>query len=210
MNENFFNSKLFNIFTCFTNLMLVNVCWIALCLPIFTAGASTAALYFCMEQQRTDDLVYPVKTFWKAFRENFKQGTILLVIIALVAAVAVVDVFLILRLHKLLGGIVTLILLLPFILTLPALFYIFPLQGNYANTVKNTLLNAWKMAMAHPLTSIGVIVINILPIAAGLMFPIILPYVIMLSLAFGGAVPALLSMVLLHRVFYQYDESEEE
>lgn len=206
MNENFFNSKLYTIFTAFTNLMLVNVCWIALCLPIFTAGASTAALYFCMEQQRTDDLVYPVKTFWKAFRENFKQGTILLAIVAAVAIVGVADIFLILRLHKLLGGIATLVLLLPFILTLPALFYIFPLQGNYENTVKNTLTNAWRMAMAHPLTTIGVALINIAPIAVGLIFPIILPYVIMLSLAFGGTVPALLSMVLLHRVFYQYDE----
>lgn len=206
MNDNFFNSKLFNIFTAFTNLMLVNICWIALCLPVFTAGASTAALYFCMEQQRTDDLVYPVKTFWKAFRENFKRGTILLAIAAAVVIVGAVDIFLILRLHKLLGGFVTLLLLLPFILTLPALFYIFPLQGNYDNTVKNTLLNAWRMAMAHPLTTIGVIVINLLPIVLGLMFPIILPYVIMLSLAFGGAVPALLSMMLLHRVFFQYDE----
>jgi len=206
MNENFFNSKLYNIFTAFTNILLVNVCWIALCLPVFTAGAATAALYFCMEQQRTDDLVYPVKTFWKAFRENFKQGTILLVIVAAVVLVGAADIFLILRLHKLLGGIATLILLLPFIFTMPALFYIFPLQGNYNNTVKNTVMNAWRMAMVHPLTTIGVMVINIAPIAVGLIFPIALPYVIMLSLAFGGSVPALLSMVLLHKVFNQYDE----
>ncbi len=205
MNENFFNSKLFTIFNSFTNLMLVNVCWIALCLPVFTAGASTAALYFCMEQQRTDDLVYPVKTFWKTFRENFKQGTALLAIVAVVALLGFFDILLILQLRELLG-IVTIILLLPFVLTLPALFYIFPLQGNYENTVKNTLLNAWRMSMAHPLTTIGIIAINLLPIVIGLMYPIVLPYVIMLSLAFGGSVPALLSMLLLHRVFYQYNE----
>lgn len=206
MNENFFGSKLYTIFTAFTNILLVNACWIALCLPIFTAGASTAALYFCMEQQRTDDLVYPIKTFWKAFRENFKQGTILLVIVAAVVLVGAADIFLILRLHKLLGGIATLVLLLPFIFTMPALFYIFPLQGNYNNTVKNTVLNAWRMAMAHPLTTIGVMVINIAPIAVGLIFPVALPHIIMLSIAFGGTVPALLSMMLLHRVFNQYDE----
>lgn len=206
MNENFFGSRLYNFFTAFTNILLVNVCWIALCLPVFTAGASTAALYFCMEQQRTDDLVYPVKTFWKAFRENFKQGTILLAIVAAVALAGAADIFVILRLQAILGGWITLLMLVPFIITLPALFYIFPLQGNYSNTVKNTLLNAWRMAMAHPLTTIGIIIINIGPIAIGLIFPVVLPYVIMLSLAFGGTVPALLSMILLHRVFFQYDE----
>ncbi len=206
MNDNFFNSKLFNLFSAFTNIMLVNICWVVLCLPVFTAGASTSALYFCMEQQRTDELVYPVKTFWKAFCENFKQGTVLLVIGAAVLLLGFFDVLLILKMREGLGSIVTLIMLLPFILTLPALFYIFPLQGNYSNTVKNTIMNAWRMSMAHPLTTIGIIVINLLPIVAGLMFPIILPYVIMLSLAFGGSVPAWLSMILLHRVFYQYDE----
>ena len=205
MNESFFNSKLFNIFSAFTNILLINACWIALCLPVFTAGASTAALYFCMEQQRTDELVYPVKTFWRAFRENFKQGTILLVIAAAVAVLGFFDILLILQFRELLGF-ATLALLLPFILTLTALFYIFPLQGNYNNTVKNTILNAWRMSMAHPMTTVGIIVINVLPLAAGLMFPIILPYVIMLSIAFGGSVPAWLSMMLLHKVFYQYDE----
>lgn len=205
MNENFFGSKLYTIFTAFTNILLVNVCWIALCLPVITAGASTAALYFCMEQQRTDDLVYPIKTFWKAFRENFKQGTALLAIVAVVAILGLFDILLILQFRELLG-IATLVLLLPFIFTMPALFYIFPLQGNYNNTVKNTVLNAWRMAMVHPLTTIGVMVINIAPIAVGLIFPVALPHIIMLSIAFGGAVPALLSMMLLHKVFNQYDE----
>ena len=59
------------------DIFILNILWIIFSLPIFTIGASTTALYYSMMQRQRRDESYIHKNFIKAFKENFKQSTIL-------------------------------------------------------------------------------------------------------------------------------------
>lgn len=54
-----------------------NILWIVFSLPIFTIGASTTALFSVMSKLSNDEDVSVFKDFWKSFKLNFKQGTVI-------------------------------------------------------------------------------------------------------------------------------------
>ena len=58
-------------------LLVVNALWVICSLPIFTIGASScAACYVCLKLLNEED-GNVVSWFFKSFKENFKQGTII-------------------------------------------------------------------------------------------------------------------------------------
>lgn len=55
------------------DLVILNLVWLACCLPVVTAGASTAALYrITLNMIRGTGRCGP-GAFWAAFRENFRR-----------------------------------------------------------------------------------------------------------------------------------------
>ena len=63
-------------YACYLNLL-----WFVCSLPIVTIGASTTALYYtCLKIVRDEDS-HVGATFFRAFRENFKQSTVLWLIL---------------------------------------------------------------------------------------------------------------------------------
>ena len=56
------------------NCLIVNACWFAACLPIFTIGASTAAMYATIQRNILHDKGYPFPTFWKEFKRELQVG----------------------------------------------------------------------------------------------------------------------------------------
>ena len=70
-------------------MMVTTVTWLLFCLPIFTAGAATAAMCRMMFNLK-EDRSCAFKDFFRAFRENFRRGTALwLILLACVAVLAV-------------------------------------------------------------------------------------------------------------------------
>jgi len=60
-----------------TDLFFLSLYWILFSLPVVTIGAATVALYQFMLKQVDDTEGYAFRSFWKAFKENFKQATLL-------------------------------------------------------------------------------------------------------------------------------------
>ena len=135
----------------FADIVLCNLMFCVFCLPVFTIGASLAALFTCMQQlvyeeNRGDGLIF--RDFWLAFKRNFKQATALwlicLLMIAFLAAYYWVTQFMagsFGKVYQTTFYLITLVFLFGFM-------YIFPLQARYVNTVKNTLRNAWLLSVA--------------------------------------------------------------
>ncbi len=135
------------------DIFILNILWIIFSLPIFTIGASTTALYYSMMQRQRRDESYIHKNFIKAFKENFKQSTILWLIMILVALVLFADLriglFFNINQNLLIGKIfivVSVILMIPYLFVL---LYIFPIQAKFENTIKDNLKNAILMAIGH-------------------------------------------------------------
>ena len=73
------------------DLMILNVMCIICCLPIVTAGASITALYTITMKMVRGEESYIFKGFLKAFKENFKQSTIIWLIMAVLGIFVFVD-----------------------------------------------------------------------------------------------------------------------
>lgn len=65
----------------------LSLLWVVLCMPLFTAGAATTALYYAAVKVLRDDGGSAVKEFWRSFTSNFKQSTIVLVLAVILCIV---------------------------------------------------------------------------------------------------------------------------
>ena len=73
------------------DLIILNFIVILFSLPIFTIGASWTALYYVTLKMVRKEESYMFKDFWHSFKENFKQATIIWLLVLVVAAVFVGD-----------------------------------------------------------------------------------------------------------------------
>ena len=65
------------------DLICLNVLWLICCIPVITIGASTTALYTVMLRLVRNEEGYIFRGFFKAFKLNFKQSTIIWIILLL-------------------------------------------------------------------------------------------------------------------------------
>lgn len=135
----------------FADIVLCNLMFCVFCLPIFTIGASLAALFTCMQQlvyeeDRNDGLIF--RDFWLAFKRNFRQATALWLICLLVIAFLTAYYWVTRFMAGGFGKVYQTTFYLLTLVFLCGFLYIFPLQARYENTVKNTLRNAWLLSVA--------------------------------------------------------------
>ena len=73
--------------------MILNLLTLICCIPIITAGDAMTALYYMTVKMVKNEECYIVKGYFKSFKENFKQATIIW-LIALLVGIILVDFFL--------------------------------------------------------------------------------------------------------------------
>ena len=71
------------------DIIICNIMFCLFSLPVITIGASLTALYHCMQEliyddERDEGMI--IREFWQAFRQNFKQATVLWLICLLMIA----------------------------------------------------------------------------------------------------------------------------
>ena len=86
------NGSILTTLTRIFDAIVVTVLFLLCCLPVFTIGAASAAMYATMIALAGDSCTSVVRCFFDAFRSNFKQATLFLFPILLVGAVVAVDI----------------------------------------------------------------------------------------------------------------------
>lgn len=174
------------------DLMWLNILLIFCSLPVFTAGAAfTAAHYVALKLCRNEE-GYITKEFFKAFKMNFKQSTLIWLMLLGLGAVFAVD-FYIMRTNEDLGlpQIVQILVMVAFILYIFLLTWVFPMQAKFINNIKRTLKNALAMSMIQLPKTILMILFYVLPWVllwfALRLFPVVLMYCFSIPI-FGSAV----------------------
>lgn len=147
-------------------IMMITSLWLVCCLPVFTIGAATAALYRLMFNLKEDSST-KLSDFFRAFKDNFKKGTLIWLIVLAVVAVLLVLYWLIAWVES---DMIRLVLLLMFsalfFVTFIAVVYVFPLTAYFENTVAGTLRNAVAMGMGHLRKSIPACALTMVPLIA--------------------------------------------
>lgn len=184
------------------DLMWLNILTILCCIPIVTIGASLSALnYMALKIVRNEEC-YITRGFFKAFRENFRQGTAIWAIFFVIFAILGSDYYII---FKGLAEISRWIRIAIFVLTIFIAFdflYVFPMQAKFANTVRRTITNALVISILHFPRSICMVVFYILPVALGYY----VQQVLSLCLLFCFSLPAFLSAKLYDKPFQKLEE----
>lgn len=202
------------------DLILLNLLWLICCIPVFTAGAATTAVYYVTLKLVRDEDDSTIRSFFRSFFQNFKQATAIWLLLLVAGALVAFDLWFVLGgaaaagiamtfpsavktvLTAILGG-MTLILL--FIVT-----YVFPLQARFYNTIRRTLMNAIFMSVRHLIQTIAMLVVDGM-LLAGVYFALFMvPQAAMLLLLFGFPLIAFVNSYFLTAIFKNYIPKEEE
>lgn len=149
--ENLFSQDgwLFRFFSRMWDILVLNLLWLLTSIPLVTIGASTTALYTVTLKMVRNEDSYLVKSYLKAFKENFLKATGAWLLLAAGWFLLLVDIF---WLGKSMGDYGFFIifaagicLVIWFLITL----YLFPMLARYENTLVRTIMNSFYVSIRY-------------------------------------------------------------
>lgn len=158
--DNLFNDIMTKIF----DIVLLSVLWLLCSIPVITIGASTTALYTVMLKMVKNEEGTISRSFFKAFKDNFKKTVPVTLIMLATIVMLVADFYILGRSSQdiaslMYGGCLVFLIIWVVIFT-----YTYPLMAKFENTVKNTFINAGKIAVTHLWQTAVAAFLNALPV----------------------------------------------
>ena len=172
----------------FSDLITLNLWFVLTSLPLITIGASATAMHYVLLRIYRDELEYSItKNYFRAFRENFRQATAIWIIYIVFGAVLFADLFFITNP----GFLKILVTIVSFLLVF-SLSWIFVLQSRYANPVYATIRNAVVFSIMHPIDTVLMCALMLLPLLLLIGKPSTIPIVIICGFSLAGIIRAMI------------------
>lgn len=197
------DSKFMEIFGRITDLVLLNLLFMITCLPIFTIGAATTALYTMCFQLMREEYSGIIKTYFKAFRDNFKQATLLWMLLVLIIGPGLYYFYVLFSLDSLLRYLGFLFVILGLLSAMTA-SYVFPWISQFENSTARALRNALILSVSRLPRSAAILVINLMPAIIWFVNPELFIQISFLWIALYFAAAAYMNTGLLWHVFKPY------
>lgn len=188
------------------DLMIMNFLMILCCIPVITVGAAYTAMHYVLLKIVRGEEGYLIKGFFKSFKENFRQATIIWVLMLLVIGVYVGDSLIFNYSGLTFPKALVVVVVAVAVLLLLAAVYVFPLQARFENTVKNTLKNAMILAFANLPKTLLMVGCYIIPIVIAYFSSYALLFVFM----FGISAPAYAAAWIYSGIFKKLEPETEE
>lgn len=205
----FSQSTFMSLTTRLGELIILNLCYLLCCLPIVTIGPATAALYTVCFRFGTPKEKGVFGSFFRAFRDNFKQGLLPgLILLALTIFAVYFALVFYLRAGLIHYAFIPFLVLLAVILIVSALT--FPLISLFENTTGTTLKNALLLGLGYLPRSLAAAVVNVLPLLMMLFFPDLFLRVGVIWFFLYFAAAAYLNTYILRPIFTPFLPKEEE
>jgi uncharacterized membrane protein YesL len=187
-----------------SDLVLLNLLTLIFSIPIFTIGASvTAAHYAALKILRGES--YVVRNFLKSFRENFRQSTVMWLMILLHSVIALAS--LVVALRGDLCVVMRVVLIAGIIISGFLAVWIFPLQSKFVNSIGGTIKNAFIMAYRYIFRTIYMLIVCCIPIVLAFILSVRL-YIILIL--FGYSVPIFICAIAYNKLFEKMEEMIKE
>lgn len=147
----FFNpdSPLMRFMTKVADLMILNILFLVTCLPVFTIGAALTGLYAVTLKMVRDQEGSIAKSYFHAFRQNFRQATLLWLAVLALMVILLLDI-------RVLNAVATdwaiglkLAVEVVGVLALAVAQYLFPLVAKFEATLGGHVKNACLLALAY-------------------------------------------------------------
>lgn len=192
------------------DIIVANLLFLVCCIPIITIGPALTALYHCMLRTVKGNNNGTTKTFFRAFKENFRQSLIVWLGLLAVGFILFLNIRFLQNTASVVSkplfyvslGIAGLVIILA--------LYIFPVIAAFANTTMNLLKNAYVFAFLHFPSTLAIAVITILPMFMTYRDVKLLPLYACCWFFFGFGLTAYVNSLLLYRMFKPFLEKEDE
>ena len=199
------DSPLMNGLSKLADLIWLNILATICCIPIITIGASLTALHYVVLKMVKDEEGYITRSFFKSFRENFKQATLIWLMLLVVFILLVAD-FMIFRFSGIVfPGWCQIALTAIAVLIMFATMHLFPLLSRYENSIRATYKNSLFMGILHLPKTILMMLCWIVPIVITIYVESFFPIVFLL----GMSGPAFLNALLYKKSFQQLEPETE-
>ena len=184
------------------DMMWLNILTVICSLPVFTAGAAMTAMHYVLLKIFRDEDGAITAAFFKAFRENFKQSTVISFLFAVIAYLLILSTGIA---HALAMGWIRYLLIAALALVICAWNWSFVFQSRYHNTISGTVRYSFLALAAHPVRSVVMAVLFALPVAAVLAAPKNLILVLMA----GFTLPGFVQVFLYNKVLMKLETVKE-
>jgi len=200
------DSPLMNGLSKMADLIWLNILTFICCIPIITVGASLTALNYVALKIVRNEESYVTRAYFKSFKQNFKQATIIWLIMLLVVAVIIVDIFIFRYSSIAFPSWIKVALVAIGALAVFATMHVFPVLAKFDNTIVNTFKNSFLIGILHLPKTVLMMVCWLIPAVISIYFLQAFPLVI----AFGVSGPVFISALLYNKTFKRFEPEEEE
>lgn len=152
------------------DLIVINLLFILCSLPIVTIGASATAMHYTLRRWREGQGSI-AKDFFKSFRMNFRQATILWLVFLLLGAVLALNFWMVSSWTGPMYRTAMVMLIVFGAVLLAWVGVVFPFLARFDNSTFQIGKNALLIAMISPGKSLAAIAMNILPVALAAVLP---------------------------------------
>lgn len=199
------NGPFYRIMSKVADAMILTILWLVSSVPLITLGASCSALYFSVFKVIREDADTPWRCYWRAFRSNFKQGTIIGIPVML--ACGFWAYFLFQRyLVKDFLSLAPLLALIALCYCIMWLHYILTYIARFSDSFKGVLLKSLILCISEMPRSLLVLLCFVLSIALLVVCILVAP----LLAFFMPVLYALLLSLILEKVYGKYIKKAEE
>ncbi|MDO4273792.1 MAG: DUF624 domain-containing protein [Eubacteriales bacterium] len=143
------DGKFFRFMEKFLELVKLNALWVIFSLPVITAGASTFAMFTVAGQIADGEEGYIWKSFWKAFRGNWKKSSLLWLVTGGIGMGLLLDYRFWSVLDSPVSGMMKGFTIALIIVYLTGAIYVFPLAARMDCSVKIILQNSWFLGVKY-------------------------------------------------------------
>lgn len=209
MNKIFsMDNKFFTFMGRIADLIILNIIFMICCIPIVTMGASITAMYYVTLKMARNEESYILKSFFKSFKENFRQSTIIWVIMLAAGLLLGIDFSITGQMGGTLYTILRYVLVMITFLYAMVILYLFPLLAKFYNTIKNTFRNSLLMSIRHLPYTVLMLVITFVPILSTLLIPVVLIYGLIVWIMIGFSLIAFINAKFFVKIFDHYIPEE--
>ena len=206
-----FEGPVFTFLSRLADLFWLNLLFIVCCIPVITIGAATTALYYVTLKMAKDEEGYITRSYFKSFKENFKQATVIWIGFLVVGMIMITDLRIVnggntaeILSSPALGNVIMVAVFLMGIVILMVGTYIFPILAQFDNTIKNTAKNAFLISIRHLPYTIAMLFITAIPVVLIWFFPALFILVLVMFSA-----TAYFNSKLFNKIFVLYMPKED-
>ena len=206
-----YDKGIWKVFGIVADVVILNIVFIATCIPIFTIGAAKTALYSQTRKMVKGEEGYLVKDYFDKFRENFKASTIMWIVYMVAGLLAVVDIWACTIMDGSFFVTFCMVFMLSTLIVLTmTIIYAQALQSAFDNSIRNTLLNGLLLSIGHFPISLIIVAVDVMPFLLAGFLPAYTGVAITALLFAWAVIAGCINSYFFNRIFEKLIVKESE